>query len=64
MAHLHPIIFISSESSFQALQLHRSNFQYIYNLINYRLTKVIGQIFIKKQLDYTEKSDLYNVSIA
>ena len=31
MAHLHPIIFISSESSFQALQSNRTNFQHIYN---------------------------------
>ena len=31
MAHLHLIIFISSESSFQALQSNRTNFQHIYN---------------------------------
>ena len=29
--YLHPIIFISSESSFQALQSNRTNFQHIYN---------------------------------
>ena len=52
MAHLHPIIFISSESSFQALQSNRTNFQYIYNFNHFidfqrsMETKKFGEIVI------------------
>ena len=59
MAHLHSIIFISSESSFQALQSDGSTFQHLYIiLIIHRLQRSLVRFlpkFIKKKLDHTKK---------